>query len=458
MPVSMAYAETAILAHALRDRVFLLDTMSTVTARMFSDPRRAALFELLQQRSRHGEPFTASSLLAWLDTRDVASEKKAAVAALVVDMDGAQTDTTTARTCVEAVRRAHERTLMERAMRTALDHLASDHVEEARETFARFLDQTSDDGQFRVLASPADDRETPLTRYAEVQEGKVPLGSPYGFHGLDRVTSGFRPKELTVWAAAPGELKTTIAVKIAVETALRGEDVLFVSLEMSYESLELKMHAAFAFRQWGAALDTQAIRQGRLTPEQFLMYQRAVRECDPGRHFHLWSAGGVTLHEIDQRIAALSTGRPLRLVVVDYLQLIPQAGDRWMPEQQHLANLYRETKRIAMRRGTHVLALNQINRDGRAAAEERGFYEFADLSGTSEVEKSADVVFWSLLTENMRNASTARIGCMKNRYGAPIARGYPIYSRPGCEALTDAAEPLDSNTVRELIAAARTPG
>lgn len=456
MTSSTAYAETAILAHALRDRIFLTDLTGLIAPRMFTDRRRGSLLELILTRARTGEPFTTSSLLAWLDAREIPAALKSSIASLVVDVDGAQTDNVTARTCVEAVRRAHERTLMERAMRTALDHLGRDQVEDARTVFAKFLDETTDDGQFRVFASPADDRESPLKRYEDAATGKISLGMPYGFAGLDAITTGFRPKELTVWAGAPGELKTTAAVKIAMETTERGGDVLFVSLEMGFESIELKAHASYAFKKWNYALDTQAIRQGRLTPEALAVYRQAVAEFDPHGRLHVWSAGGATLPEIEQRIGALSTGRPLALVVIDYLQLVPQTGDRWIPDSQHAQHLFRETKRIAMRRNCHVLALNQINRDGRMAAETRGYYMMEDLAGSSEVEKSADVVFWSLLTDAMRASATAHVGCMKNRYGAPIMRGYPIYARPGCEALSDAAEPTDQGTIRQLVAAARS--
>src|SRR5271154_4596351 len=140
-------------------------------------------------------------------------------------------------------------------------------------------------------------------------------GIPSGFCGLDNLTAGFQPKELTILGARPSIGKTAVAGNIAVHVAKLGKTVAFFSLEMPSKALIDRMCCA------QGQVDLQAHRHGRLNEVQKQYYLRALAEIidEP---LYIDDQQAQTAVSIEAKAARLQASAGLDLVVVDYLGLM----------------------------------------------------------------------------------------------------------------------------------------
>ena len=147
------------------------------------------------------------------------------------------------------------------------------------------------------------------------RSGKAITGVPSGFKDLDELTSGFQPSELVIVAARPSMGKTAFCLNIAAHAAIEKQGVAVFSLEMSKESLVQRMLTA------EARVDSQRVRQGTLRDADFTRLARAAGILQT---YQLWidDTPALTLLEMRSKARRLKIDNDLRLVIVDYLQLM----------------------------------------------------------------------------------------------------------------------------------------
>ena len=181
------------------------------------------------------------------------------------------------------------------------------------------------------------------------------LATQTGLVDLDNIMGGgLWRSEYTILAARPSEGKTSLALNMAENVAMRGHGVLFFSAEMPRQVLVGKMSAARAGLSWFR------VRQGKLTADEFDrftkhggdMYQLPIRIDDTTRN--------ITRVASHARSAARDKAFGLRLVIVDYLQLY-NSGSREQSREREIASMS-QTLAGLRSLGVHVLAIAQLNR------------------------------------------------------------------------------------------------
>jgi replicative DNA helicase len=216
-------------------------------------------------------------------------------------------------------------------------------------------------------------------------------GLTTGLSALDQRTGGLRPGELTIVAGRPGMGKSALAAGIAEHVVFGcGEDVYSVNLEMR----ERQQIGRLMARAGGVRL---AATRG-LPSEQDVedAAATALRLHESAKRLHMDRASDLTVAQIRQRARVLNRrlkrqGRSLKLVVVDYLQLItPPAGER--NETAQLTIISRGLKSMALELGVHVVALSQLNREVEKRQPPRPM--LADLRGSGSIEQDADCVLF----------------------------------------------------------------
>jgi replicative DNA helicase len=259
---------------------------------------------------------------------------------------------------------------------------AEEVLAEAASAFRRIAGRAITAG----LASVAEYVKCHHPRIDEIFEHSARLtGIPSGFCGLDHLTAGFQPKELTILGARPSIGKTAIAGNIAVHVATSGKTVAFFSLEMPTKALIDRMCCALG------QVDLQAHRHGKLSEVQKRYYLRALAQI-MDTPLYIDDLPGQTAALIEAKASRLQATAGLDLVVVDYLGLM--AGERKGMEdrEQVVAGISRAMKGMAKRLDVPVLLLSQLNRELYKRADRRPI--LSDLRESGAIEQDADLVLF----------------------------------------------------------------
>ncbi|MGI5122820.1 replicative DNA helicase [Marinactinospora thermotolerans] len=226
-----------------------------------------------------------------------------------------------------------------------------------------------------------------VDRMQEMAAGKSGLiGISTGFADLDELTQGLRPGQLVVIGARPSIGKSTLAMDLARTAAIRdGEPCLFVSLEMGEEEL---MHRVLAAE---ARVPLHRIQAGRLAEAEW----EAVSQVMPrvsAAPMVIEDQPMMTMAEIRSMCRRVAREMGLRLVVVDYLQLIrpPATARASTTRQEIVAEMSRDLKLLAKELGVTVVALSQLNRGPEQRTEKKPM--LSDLRESGAVEQDADMV------------------------------------------------------------------
>jgi replicative DNA helicase len=245
------------------------------------------------------------------------------------------------------------------------------------------------------------------------REGKSITGVSTGYTELDKLLSGLQSSELLILAARPSQGKTALALNLAENIALRaGLPVAIFSLEMSKESLLQRLVASVA------QIDGHKFRTGHLSREDWRRMTEALGAIS-GAPLWIDDAGSNSVLEIGAKARRLKRDKGLRLLVVDYLQLITARG-RFTSRQEEVASISRGLKGLAKELQIPVLVLSQLTR--APEREERG-PQLSDLRESGAIEQDADVVMfiyrphWSKMDASPEERDQAEIQVAKQRNG-----------------------------------------
>lgn len=210
---------------------------------------------------------------------------------------------------------------------------------------------------------------------------KGKAGVPTGFPTLDRCTGGLLPGELWVVAARPAVGKTSLAMNIAEHVAGSGNNVLVFSLEMSC--------AGLAERMLGAHAEVKTRRRHAFDPaEQARLVQVAKRlsklpvYIDDG-------VGGITAIRAKARRHARKFNT--KLIVADYLQLIPSEG-RDKDRRVQIEAVSRGLKLLAKELGAPLIAVSQLNRSLETGKPRKP--QMSDIREAGGIEQDADGILF----------------------------------------------------------------
>ena len=248
-------------------------------------------------------------------------------------------------------------------------------------------------------------------------DGEKIRGVRTGFDSLDNKLAGLQKADLIILAARPSVGKTSLALDIARQTAIRYNTKVGVfSLEMSSQQLVDRMLSA------QARVDSWKLRTGRLsTDEDFSNIQQALADLSKAS-IYIDDNSGNTVLTMRSVARKMKKEHGLDLVIVDYLQLIhPTKNYDSMVNQ--VTEISRALKGLARELNVPVLALSQLSR----AVEARGGRpRLSDLRDSGSIEQDADVVMFihredknkdesektniaEILIEKHRNGPTGKI-------------------------------------------------
>lgn len=246
------------------------------------------------------------------------------------------------------------------------------------------------------------------------ERGDEAGGVPTGFADLDRLLFGLQPGQLAVVAGRPSMGKSTLAVDIARHAAIRsGMAAAVFSLEMAKLDLVTRILSA------EAKVPLHVLRSGKLAEEDWMKLARKMGDVGDAPLF-IDDSPNLNLMEIRAKARRLRQRHDLKLIVVDYLQLL-SASKRAESREREVADMSRGLKLLAMEIGCPVIAVSQLNRNNESRADKRPM--MSDLRESGAVENDADIVILihrdDYYDKESPRAGEADLILAKNRNGAP---------------------------------------
>ena len=224
-------------------------------------------------------------------------------------------------------------------------------------------------------------------------------GVPTGFKSLDNILAGLQPSDLIVLAARPSMGKTSLALSIACNAAIKNKiPVGIFSLEMSKEQVVDRLLCN------QGAIDSWKLRTGNLSDEDFPKIGYAMGVLSEAPLF-IDDSPLLTATEIRAKARRLQAEQKLGLVIVDYLQLLESMNKNETNRVQEVSEISRALKALAREISVPVIAVSQLSR--AVEARHPQIPQLADLRESGSIEQDADVVMF-IYREDYYNSDTDR--------------------------------------------------
>lgn len=208
-------------------------------------------------------------------------------------------------------------------------------------------------------------------------------GIPTGFTDLDAYTHGLHPGQLVIVAARPAVGKSTFALDLARNAAVKhNQPTIFFSLEMGRAEIAMRMLSA------ESSIYLQSMRKGTMSEADWSRLA-AVRGRINDAPLYIDDSPNMTLVEIRAKCRRLAQQVDLKMVVIDYLQLLT-SGKKVESRQQEVSEFSRALKLLSKELGIPVVALSQLNRQTEQSKDKRP--EISHLRESGSLEQDADVV------------------------------------------------------------------
>jgi replicative DNA helicase len=211
-------------------------------------------------------------------------------------------------------------------------------------------------------------------------------GVPSGFSKVDKLTSGWQPSDLIIIAARPGMGKTALTLSMARNIAVEHNiPVAFFSLEMSSVQLITRLISS------ETGLNSEKLRTGNLEKHEWEQLNVKVKGLEKAPLF-IDDTPSLSIFDLRAKARRLSSQHGIKLIVVDYLQLMTAGGSqKGGNREQEISTISRNLKALAKELNVPVIALSQLSR----AVETRGGSKrplLSDLRESGAIEQDADIV------------------------------------------------------------------
>lgn len=242
--------------------------------------------------------------------------------------------------------------------------------------------------------------------------GKI-TGIKTGFTGLDAATAGLQNSNLIILAARPGVGKTSFALNIAQNAAIREKvPVAIFSLEMSKDELVNRVLSSESL------VESSKLRVGDIDAADMTKIAHSLKDIITAP-VYIDDTPGITVAEIRAKCRRLKMEKGLGLVVIDYLQLMQSSKSRGESRAQEVSEMSRSLKIMAKELNVPVITLSQLNRSSEKLSRRP---MLSDLRESGSIEQDADIVIMlsrPLAEEDAEESAGNIVECIlaKNRAG-----------------------------------------
>jgi replicative DNA helicase len=382
-------AEKGLLGSVLLSSTVLDDSISQIDGTHFHLPAHRKIFELLVEMRNAGKPIDLISVTQHLEDRKLLEEVGGA--SVVTDL---VTFVPTAANADYYREILCEKYLLRKVITVCTEYAARSYDEQG--DVKLLVDEVEQKileiGEERVSASIPTMKEMvndAITSIEQLVANKGGItGLSTGFHVLDNMTSGLHAGEMFVIAARPSMGKTALAMNIAEHVALdAGQPVAVFSLEMSSPQLVQRLLCS------RARVDSKKLRDGFIGKQELGSISSAAGLLSKAKMF-VDDTPGLSILELRAKARRLHNREGIKLVVIDYLQLLRSNTRRAQDNRQiEIAEISSGVKALAKELKIPVIVLAQLNRNPESrTGDSKGRPRLSDLRESGSIEQDADVV------------------------------------------------------------------
>lgn len=386
MPNSLE-AEQSVIGSMIMDQDAIVTAMEILLQEDFYHKQYGILFDAMIELYSSGQPVDLVTLQNKLKEKDVPQE----VSSLEFVGELVRAVPTSANV------KYYCNIVKENSMKRKLIRVTEEIENECyagKESLESVLDKTEHD-IFALLSSRTGGDYVPIRQVvmnalekiekASQQDGNV-TGIPTGFIDLDYRTAGLQPSDLVLIAARPSMGKTAFVLNIAQYVAFHENMCTAIfSLEMSKEQL---VNRLFSLE---SRVDAQALRTGNLSDDDWAKLVEGAGIIGDSELI-IDDTPGISISEMRSKCRKYKLEHDLKLIIIDYLQLMSGSGRSTDSRQQEISDISRSLKALARELNVPVLALSQLSR----AVEQRPDHRpmLSDLRESGAIEQDADVVMF----------------------------------------------------------------
>ena len=212
-------------------------------------------------------------------------------------------------------------------------------------------------------------------------------GLSTGFHELDRYTSGWQNSDLVIIAARPAMGKTAFVLSMAKNIAVSNhEPVALFSLEMSNVQLVNRLITNVC------EIPGEKIKSGQLAPYEWGQLDSNITALVDAP-LYVDDTPSLSIFELRTKARRLVREHGVKLIIIDYLQLMNASGASFGSRQEEVSTISRSLKGLAKELNIPIIALSQLNRgvESREGIEGKR-PQLSDLRESGAIEQDADIV------------------------------------------------------------------
>ncbi len=230
-----------------------------------------------------------------------------------------------------------------------------------------------------------------LHKAAERTDGMSGIAS--GFHALDRMTSGWQNSDLVILAARPAMGKTAFALSMAKNISVdQNIPVALFSLEMSNVQLINRVIVNTC------EIKGEKIKSGQLEDYEWAQLDNKIKDLI-GKPMFVDDTPSLSVFELRTKARRLVKEHGVKLIMIDYLQLMNASGMSFGSRQEEVSTISRSLKGLAKELNIPILALSQLNRgvENRPGGEntlDSKRPQLSDLRESGAIEQDADMVIF----------------------------------------------------------------
>lgn len=362
LPPQSREAEMGVIGSVLRDNQVINDLLNIIRPENFYFDAHQKIFHAVIDLYNDGKPVDLPILFETLKSRKQVEDVGGA--AYLAELWDAAPTAANAEYYARIVRdKAVVRNLIHantELLRDAYDGVMS--ADELLGMAERKVLEIAEQGTVGVTKTLEDAMHEAFDRIDAKARGDLTgTGIPSGFVDLDNLTAGLHNNELVIIAARPSVGKTAFALNLVRHVVVEEKlPAFFVSLEMA------KVELAERLLCCQSRVDAHKVRKGQLNSDdiqKLIAAQDSLRGSARDGFVKLFidDAPQQTMLRIAANARRLKLRHGLRLVVIDYLQLI-EPESRKDPRQEQVAQISRRLKFLARELQIPVLALAQVNR------------------------------------------------------------------------------------------------
>ena len=377
-------AEQSVLGGMMLSKDAIADVVEILRGRDFYRPAHETIYESLLDLYGRGEPVDAVTVSAELTKRgEIARIGGAPYLHTLIS------SVPTAANASYYAKIVQERAIMRRLVEAGTKIVQLGYSNEGD------VDEVVDSAQaeiFQVTERRVSEDYLPLNALLEStldeiesigSRGGQMSGVPTGFTDLDELTNGLHGGQMIVLAARPAIGKSTLGLDLARAASIKhGLTSVIFSLEMGRNEITMRMLSA------ESRVPLHHMRSGTMGEEEWGRLARRMGEISNAPLF-LDDSPNMTMMEIRAKCRRLKQRHDLRLVIIDYLQLM-SSGKKVESRQQEVSEFSRQLKLLAKELDVPVVAISQLNRGPEQRTDKKPM--LSDLRESGSIEQDADMV------------------------------------------------------------------